>query len=243
MRHISIKLKLPLNVFLDAGLFVRILVENENLTNLDKDKLILYISTTFYLSSKINEFDKVRIRDIINICYYQFNESDYVRRILQDYKENQEPKVEIEDGIWLIRTNTNGEISQAISIDYSKNQFKFMPQTNELNLIRRTEFQVKFQGYSSTELSVINWLLTEMQIQQALIYQQMAMSSKLLYLFLTIAEGKYFKGQIQIQIHKETIMEFSNSTEKIFSNMSYHTCEEPPKQVTVAKTISQKNHQ
>jgi len=51
---------------------------------LDREKIVTIIATSFYLASKINEFDKIRIRDIINVCYYQLNENEYVENAIKD---------------------------------------------------------------------------------------------------------------------------------------------------------------
>jgi hypothetical protein len=80
--------------------------------------------------AKINEYDKVRIRDFINVILFQIKEQKYVQAIIDDpsIMEGQE----IEDGIYL---RCNGK-NKHVEIDYEKNQFKFMPSSSELSLFK-----------------------------------------------------------------------------------------------------------
>ena len=50
-----------------------------------------------YLSSKLNEFDKLRIRDFLNVALYTLNEHAYIQTLKND--ESVKSGAEIEEGI------------------------------------------------------------------------------------------------------------------------------------------------
>ena len=76
----------------------------------------------------------IRIRDFLNVAIYAKNEKQYFDALqTQDeiLQMKSGDKVEIEDGIFAVKDTS--EIVHFIN-DYSKNQFKFMATTEQLNL-------------------------------------------------------------------------------------------------------------
>eukprot|EP00347_Sterkiella_histriomuscorum_P020573 403337288 len=152
LRLICIKLKLPVNVFLDALLYTKLSIfdslidlssqsediqgDQQDITqnkpkieqiqkpqplseDFDSKSLVILLTTCLYLSAKINEYDRIRLRDYINVAYFQINESAFVHRVITEYKEkdrlqenakaldnleiNYQNIEEIDDGIFLLR--------------------------------------------------------------------------------------------------------------------------------------------
>jgi hypothetical protein len=81
------------------------------------------LTASLYLASKINEFDKIRIRDFLNVTLYSFNEHKFIQDVLKD--KNLERSMELEEGIYLFVDEKSG--IKRVFNDFSKNKFKFMP--------------------------------------------------------------------------------------------------------------------
>lgn len=134
IRSTGIKLSLPISVILDGVIYARLLIQdmreqegkpisNVTMSETSEPLLEVLIATTLYLSSKVNEVEgRVRTRDFLNVAIFAIKEEYYITQSLAESSLK-----EHEDGVFL----KNGKIS----IDYSKNQFKFMPTSQELNLL------------------------------------------------------------------------------------------------------------
>ena len=78
VRSAGIKLQLTMNIILDASLYIRKYLLTE--PSPSEGTIILLISASLYLSTKVNEYfgnemtGHIRIRDFLNVVIYAKNE-------------------------------------------------------------------------------------------------------------------------------------------------------------------------
>ena len=90
----------------------------------------MLVSACLYLSSKINELEgRVRIRDFLNVVLYSIKEMQHFVELLKSTQE----VGEVEDGIFIVAGSNE---TRHVINDYSRNQFRFMPTTSELSLLK-----------------------------------------------------------------------------------------------------------
>ena len=85
LKQTGIKLSLPINVILDAAIYLKVL-EREKfdcnslfLKNKEKFDTDILLEACLYLASKINEIDSLRVRDIVNVTLYSINEYSFLK--------------------------------------------------------------------------------------------------------------------------------------------------------------------
>jgi hypothetical protein len=88
VRSTGIKLQLPMNVILDAILYVRAYMTHESFPDSSHDQVML-VSASLYLSTKVNEYfgnenGQIRIRDFLNVAIYAQKEGEYFEKLKKD---------------------------------------------------------------------------------------------------------------------------------------------------------------
>jgi len=84
LRDSAVKLELPIEVIGDAILYANQFLNHQNtesqISTINSEQAPILLCACMLLSAKVNEQDRVRLRDILNVTYFSINELNYINQ-------------------------------------------------------------------------------------------------------------------------------------------------------------------